>query len=215
MARQKQSAGGKPARQRKTRKGKEETAKATPTLFQFKITLVDSSPPIWRRIQVEDCTLDKLHEHIQTAMDWTNSHLHQFEMGGERYGDPELLDDFDCIDSTGILISETIPETSKRFRFSYEYDFGDGWEHEILFEGRPQPEPGRRYPICLAGERARPPEDIGGIFGYADFLEALQNKSHDRHEETLEWAGGWFDPEAFDPAAATKNMREGPPHWRD
>src|SRR5690606_16718125 len=66
---------------------------ASERLYQFKITLLESQPPIWRRIQVKNCTLDKFHEHIQTAMGWANSHLHQFEIDGERYGDPELLDD--------------------------------------------------------------------------------------------------------------------------
>ena len=112
---------------------------AAQRLYQFKITLNESNPPIWRRIQVKNCTLDKLHEHIQTAMGWTNSHLHQFKIEGELYGDPELLDDgfedFDCVDSTVTKISEIVPKEGKRFSFIYEYDFGDGWEHEVLFEG--------------------------------------------------------------------------------
>src|SRR5579871_2773011 len=105
---------------------------AAERVYQFKIMLKDSHPPIWRRIQVKDCTLDKLHEHIQTAMGWTNSHLHQFDIKGERYGDPELLDDgfadFECVDSTRTLLCEILPKTNKRFAFKYEYDFGDGWE---------------------------------------------------------------------------------------
>jgi hypothetical protein len=139
----------------------------TNNLYQFKITLLDTKPPIWRRIQVEDCTLGELHEHIQSAMGWTNSHLHQFEIEGERYGDPELLndgmDDLEFKDSTTTRVSAILPANSKRFRFTYEYDFGDGWEHEILFEGSPAPEPGKKYPICLEGGRACPPEDIGGV----------------------------------------------------
>ena len=87
-------------------------------LFQFKITLMESEPPIWRRIQVKDCTLDKLHEHIQTAMGWTNSHLHEFEINGQRHGNPELLDDgfegFECVDSTTTMISDIVPKGSKR-----------------------------------------------------------------------------------------------------
>jgi hypothetical protein len=123
---------------------------AAERLYQFKITLVDSKPPIWRRIQVRDCTLDKFHERIQTAMGWTNSHLHQFRINDESYGDPELLDDGfedeeDCIDSTEIKISEIVPRNGKRFRFWYEYDFGDGWEHELLFEGCLAAEKGQRY----------------------------------------------------------------------
>jgi hypothetical protein len=98
----------------------------TERLYQFKITLLESNPPIWRRIQVRQCTLDKLHQHIQLAMGWTNSHLHQFEIDGERYGDPELIDDgfedFECVDSTVTKISKVVPQEGSRFQFTYEYD---------------------------------------------------------------------------------------------
>ena len=128
-------------------------------LYQFKITLNDSKPVIWRRIQVKNGTLDKLHERIQTAMGWTNSHLHQFEIEGERYGDPKLLDDgfedFHYVDSTITKISEIVPKDGKPFQFEYEYDFGDGWSHEVLFEGCLRAEKGWRYPVCIEGERAR------------------------------------------------------------
>lgn len=191
---------------------------ASHTLFQFKITLDGIEPPIWRRIQVQDCTLDKLHEHIQTAMGWTNSHLHQFEIKGQRYGDPELLDDgfddFECEDSTTTLVSEILPKTGKRFAFKYEYDFGDSWEHEILFEGSPPIDPKAKYPVCLEGERACPPEDCGGVWGYGDFLKAIRNPKHEEHESMLEWIGGKFSPEAFDAKKATKEMKKGLPDWR-
>ena len=186
---------------------------ATGTLFQFKITLLGSEPAIWRRIQIEDCTLDKLHEHIQTAMGWTNSHLHQFEINSERYGDPELIDDgfddFECVDSTTTMVSEIVPKSGRRFAFKYEYDFGDGWEHEVLFEGCPSPEKGKKYPICLEGERACPPEDIGGVWSYAEFLEAITDPQHEEHESFLESCGGSFSPDVFDPATATRQMKKG------
>lgn len=189
-----------------------------PTLYQFKITLLGSSPPIWRRIQVPDCTLDKLHEYIQTAMGWTNSHLHQFEIRGKRYGDPALLDDgfeeFDGIDSTKTMISEIMPQRSKRFAFSYEYDFGDGWEHQIAFEGCPDPAEGKRYPLCLEGEQACPPEDVGGVWGYQDFLAAIADPQHEEHETYLDWCGGSFSREKFDPQQATTAMKKGLPDWR-
>ena len=179
-------------------------------LYQFKITLIGSSPSIWRRIQLQDCTLDKVHEHIQTAMGWTNSHLHQFDIKGDRYGDPELLndgfDDFECIDSTVTMLSEILPKTGKRFAFKYEYDFGDGWEHEVLFEGSPPLAKGKKYPLCLEGERSCPPEDVGGVWGYAEYLEALADQKHERHEEFIEWSGP-FDPENFDPKKATREMK--------
>jgi hypothetical protein len=187
-------------------------------VYQFKITLLESHPPIWRRIQVKDCTLDKLHEHIQTAMGWTNSHLHHFRVGERLYGDPtfmaENFEDMGYEDSTATKLSAILPRAGRRFRFEYEYDFGDGWQHEVLFEGAVRAERGKRYPVCLAGARGCPPEDVGGTWGYQEFLEALADPSHDRHEEFREWAGGPFDPEAFDPAAATGDMRRGLPDWR-
>jgi hypothetical protein len=200
-----------------TKKPKSKAKVASNTIFQFKITLLGSNPPIWRRTQVQDCTLDKLHEHIQTAMGWTNSHLHQFEIKGQRYGDPELLDDgfedFDCEDSTTTMVSDILPKTGKRFVFKYEYDFGDSWEHEVMFEGSPPVDPKSKYPLCLEGERACPPEDCGGIWGYGDFLEAIRNPKHEEHENMLEWIGGKFDPEKFDPGKATKEMKKGLPDW--
>jgi hypothetical protein len=192
-------------------------------VYQFRITLLDVHPPVWRRIQVKDCTLDKLHEHIQTSMGWTNSHLHHFIFGGDRdrklVGDPMLMaenfDDMDYGDSTTTKLSQVVPPDGQRFRFRYEYDFGDSWVHEVLFEGTLRAEPGRRYPLCVEGARACPPEDCGGPWGYGDFVEAVTDPDHEQHNELLEWVGGEFDPEAFDPAAATKEMHRGLPNWRN
>ena len=192
-------------------------AGATGEVYQFKVTLLDAEPPIWRRFQITDCTLDKLHEHIQTAMGWTNSHLHQFRIDGKFYGDPLLMgppEDLPYVDSTRTLLSDILPEDGGRFSFEYEYDFGDGWMHEVLFEGRPKSEPGVRYPLCLEGERACPPDDVGGVWGYAAFLEAIGDPEHEDHDEMCAWIGRKFDPEAFRPAAATKRMKAGLPDWR-
>jgi Plasmid pRiA4b ORF-3-like protein len=117
-------------------------------------------------------------------------------------------------DSTRTLLSDIVPRDGKPFRIEYEYDFGDGWQHEVLFEGRPPAEPGKRYPLCLEGEGACPPEDVGGVWGYADFLEAIADPDHEDHDELLEWAGGRFDPEVFSPAAASRRMKQGLPDWR-
>ena len=200
--------------------GKKPKAKTSAaTVYQFKITLKEIEPPIWRRIQTKDCTLDKLHEHIQTAMGWTNSHLHQFKIDGVTYGDPQLLqvefeDETPVVNSLRTKISNIVPADGKRFSFDYEYDFGDGWEHEILFEGCLQAEKGTRYPLCVEGARACPPEDVGGGHGYEEYLEAMADPKYERHEEFMEWRGP-FDPEAFDAQAATKEMRKGLPNWRE
>lgn len=187
-------------------------------IFQLKITLQGASPPIWRRIEVEDCTLDELHEHIQTAMGWTNSHLHHFRINNRLYGDPMLMeDDFDCMgyeDSTDTALGDVVPELAKQFRFIYEYDFGDNWEHEIIVEGCPLAEEESCYPRCVEGQRACPPEDVGGVRGYREYLQALADPDDEQHQLCLEWLGP-FDPEKFDAAAATKMMQQGLPEPGD
>jgi hypothetical protein len=192
------------------------SGKPADLVFQFKITLLETKPPIWRRILVRDATLDKLHEHIQSAMGWTNSHLHEFMIGGCRYGDPEYLnqgiDHAECVDSSRSLLSAILPTDGKPFRFKYVYDFGDNWEHEVIGEGSRKPEPGMKYPICIAGARACPPDDVGGVWGFYDYLEALDDPKHDRHEELLDW-GGPFNSEAFDAAETTRMMRRRLPKW--
>ncbi len=192
--------------------------RASERLYQFKITLNDLEPAIWRRIQVKDCTLDKFHEHIQSAMGWTNSHLHQFKIRGEYYGDPALLDDgygeFRCINSLETKISDIVPKNSKPLGFQYDYDFGDGWQHEVLFEGCLPVVKKGRYPVCLEGERSCPPEDIGGVWGYADFLQALSDPQHEQHKDYKEWIGD-FDAEKFDATKITEFMKRGLPNWRE
>jgi hypothetical protein len=186
-------------------------------LYQFRITLLGIQPAIWRRIQVKDGTLDKLHEHIQTAMGWTNSHLHHFKIGEQLYGDPDLVEEnfeeMQYEDSTSTKLSAILPRSGRLFAFEYEYDFGDGWQHEVLSEGCLRAERGKRYPVCVEGARACPPEDVGGAPGYEDYVGAMADPGNDRHEELLNWRGP-FNPEAFDPAKATKRMWRGLPDWR-
>lgn len=180
-------------------------------IYQLKITLIDSRPPIWRRIQVKDCTLDELHTFIQTAMGWENAHLHRFEINGERYGDPRFLDDdfgeFRVIDSLQTELSEILPSDEQPFAFLYVYDFGDYWVHEVQFESPVKAEIIRQPPICLEGERACPPEDVGGIWGYKNSLEAITDPDHEEHEHYVEWGAG-HDPEVFNVEETTERMRE-------
>jgi len=187
-------------------------------VFQFRISLKHTQPPIWRRIQVKDGTLDRLHEHIQTAMGWTNSHLHHFKINGKLYGDPLLVDEnfdeMDYADSTTTKFSEILPRSGERFQFEYEYDFGDCWRHAVLFEGCLRAEPGRRYPFCVEGERACPPEDSGGTPGYTELVGVLADPEDEQHDEIVTWLGKPFDPAAFDAGAATRRMKRGLPDWR-
>jgi hypothetical protein len=200
-------------------RGKARKKRPTRLLYQLKITLIGFQPAIWRRIQVKDCTLDRLHEYIQTAMGWTNSHLHHFDIDGQLYGDPELMaenfHEMNYRDSSITLVSDMVPEDGKRRRFKYVYDFGDAWEHEVLFEGCPKPEKDGNYPVCLDGERACAPEDVGGVWGYAEFLKTITSRKHRGRVEMLEWADGWFDPDEFDATTATKSMWKGLPEWRN
>ena len=188
-------------------------------LYQFKISLRVLRPLIWRRIQVRECTLDKLHEHIQAAMGWTNSHLHKFQISRMRYGDPLLLDDgFEdstpFIDSTNLKLAKIVPKNGQTMTFEYEYDFGDCWMHDVVFEGCLRSQRGTRYPICLEGERACPPEDSGGAYQYGEYVEALFDPEHEEHAQMLQWRGE-HDPTQFDFEKTTKRMRRGLPNWRN
>lgn len=184
--------------------------KAPVEIFQFKITLLGTEPPIWRRIQVPDGSLDELHHQIQSCMGWENGHLHSFKIDRQQYGDPGMLDSGwggpKIIDSLKTQLSDLLARRRKSFRFHYEYDFGDSWLHEIEYEGTMEAEAGGKYPRCLAGERACPPEDVGGVWGYADLVEALGDRKHERYAEMVEWVGRRFKPENFGVQAATKRM---------
>ena len=177
-------------------------------IYQLKITLKDSKPPIWRRVEVPDTvTLAQLHQIIQVAMGWYDSHLHQFTVGRAHYGVPDP-DDFEEVrDERRVTLDQIL--TGPKQKLVYEYDFGDGWEHVVLLEKAVPPEPGVPYPRCTAGKRACPPEDVGGVWGYESFLEAIRDPQHPEHAEMLEWVGGEFDPELFDLAAVNKALRTG------
>lgn len=177
------------------------------TIYQLKITLKDIRPPIWRRVQVRsDATLAQLHWVIQISMGWTNSHLHSFNIQGTEYGVPVSEFDFDDMkvcDERTVKLSQVIP--GEKFKFSYLYDFGDAWEHEILVEKVLKVDPTCDYPNCITGKRACPPEDCGGVWGYRHLLAVIQDSNHPEHEEILEWVGGFFDPE--DPDLEDVNSR--------
>lgn len=168
-------------------------------VYQIKVTLKGSKPPIWRRIQVtSDTGLYELHHILQVVMGWEDYHLHQFIIGGRYFGQPhpDYGFDLEMVDETTVKLNQVV--SGVKTKFTYEYDFGDGWEHTILIEKILPLEAGEHYPACLTGRRACPPEDCGGIWGYAYLLEAIQNPDHPEHEHLLEWVGGGFDPEAFD-----------------
>src|SRR3954451_3188861 len=180
-------------------------AKAPGVVYQLKITLRDIKPPIWRRVQVKDCTLNQLHDIIQTCMGWDGYHLHAFEIGGKQYGEPDPDGMMEMEDERKVRFSQFVARGFKKF--TYTYDFGDNWRHVIQVEKVLDAEPGVRYPRCVAGKRACPPEDCGGPWGYQNFLEAVQNPRHPEHEDMVEWAGDEFDPESFDMEAVNEELR--------
>lgn len=169
-------------------------------LYQLKITLLDSKPPIWRRVLVgSDTTLDELHQIIQDAMGWYDTHMHAFTSDkGEHFGPPETNDDILSFkDESRARLDRLLRKPKKKLL--YEYDFGDGWMHEILLE-KQLPLIGNQDPVkCLGAVGACPPEDIGGVFGYERFLEVINNPDHPEHEDMADWYGAdRFDPAAVD-----------------
>ncbi|OFW65600.1 MAG: hypothetical protein A2Z12_02180 [Actinobacteria bacterium RBG_16_68_21] len=177
------------------------------TVHQLKVTLRNVKPPIWRRIVVPSyLTLGELSIVLLAAMGWTDSHLHVFEIGDTRYGmpDPEW-DDLGFLDEDRISVGKALTVVGSRLR--YEYDFGDGWEHDLLIEGITLPDRTVKYPLCLAGRRACPPEDCGGPWGYGEILELLANPTRPDPEEIRAWVGPDFDPKHFDVDEATAAMR--------
>ncbi|HEU5423772.1 MAG TPA: plasmid pRiA4b ORF-3 family protein [Nitrolancea sp.] len=169
----------------------------TSQVFQLKVTLRGSKPPIWRRLQLRgSTTLPELHEILQIVMDWDDAHLHSFTAGGVEYGVPEP-GGFDAMRSEKRARLDRLVRNPKD-RIRYEYDFGDSWDHDLVVEKVLPADPTVRYPVVLAGRRAAPPEDVGGIWGYAHFLQSLNDPADPEHEMYTEWIGGDFDPEAFD-----------------
>jgi hypothetical protein len=172
-------------------------------LYQLKITLKWSKPPIWRRVVVRgDMTLDRLHNVIQIAMGWTDSHLHQFVVGSGLartcYGrpDPEFADlGTETLNEKRYTVGDLAPVAKRKF--IYEYDFGDSWHHEVVAEKILPADPAFRHPVCLAGAKACPPEDCGGIGGYYNLLGILADPKHPEHEDMKEWIGGELNTEQF------------------
>ena len=196
---------------REAARGETPVAHKSDAIYQFKVNLKESHPSIWRRIQVPDCTLGELHEVLQVVMGWEDCHLHQFIVRGEYYGrpDPQGKDwDIEIEDEEKISISQ-IAKTGRKVRFIYEYDFGDSWQHEILLEKILEPEPSVTYPRCIEGARACPPEDVGGIWGYGDFLVAISDPNHESHAQMVEWFGRRFNPEKFSVDNVNKELRKG------
>lgn len=168
-------------------------------IYQIRVELDEAKPPIWRKLLVPSTlSLSDLHKIIQTAMGWTNSHLHQFIKDGVTYVDTSYDMDFgmsDDEDYKDVKISDLIK--NEKDKFYYIYDFGDNWEHKITLQKILPVDKNKKYPVCVSGKRNTPPEDCGGIWGYESMLKALADPEDDDHEMYTEWLGGDFDSEYF------------------
>lgn len=193
------------------------TAWEEPNAVQIKVTLDDIEPPIWRRLLVPlTTTLSELHHILQAAMGWTDSHLHQFEIGGLRYGDLEMLNqdrfegDAQAFDASEVRLRDFQFWYDDGPSFVYVYDFGDDWRHTVQLEKLLALKPAPKSATCIEGVRSCPPEDVGGPPGYFEFLRVLLSPEPEEIEEQRQlkrWSGGKFDPERFDLAKADKAVR--------
>jgi hypothetical protein len=170
------------------------------TIVQLKITLDDIKPAVLRRTEVPfDIRLDRLHLTIQAAMGWTNSHLYEIRAGSVGWSTPYPDADWagDVLDARKARLDTVIEDVGTK-TLRYLYDFGDGWEHTIKLERLIDPEPATRYPRLIEAKGRCPPEDIGGPWGYAEFLEAIADPKHERHREFKEWFADDFNPHVVD-----------------
>ena len=175
-------------------------------VLEIRVQLQYIEPPVWRRLRIRSAaTLADLHDAIQGAMGWSDSHLHEFFIGGRRYG--PLYEDApeELIDETKVTLQAL--KLAKGARFLYSYDFGDNWEHDIQVDKIEDMAAGLLHPLCLDGARACPPEDCGGPPGYQELLDALANPRHPRHRELRRWVGKDWDAGRFDLDAVNRALR--------
>lgn len=180
------------------------------SIVQADVHIIDVEPPIRRTLELPlSLNLAQLHEVLQASFGWTDSHLHHFDIGGLVYGAPEFDEDgfFDhqTFEANNVRLSDFLFSREEPIVLFYEYDYGDGWIHCIELTRRPRQD-GVDYPRCVSGCRAGPPEDVGGPFGYGNFLEAWNDPTHEEHEAYRRWAGRAFNPEKFDLDAINKNI---------
>lgn len=174
----------------------------------LRVELLDVAPLVWRRVLVSNqWTLSSLHGYLQWVMGWTDTHAHEFEIGDGMVAPDwwieEIGHDRDARgyrDERRVSVAAVASQLGTRGEFEYRYDMGDGWRHRIVVESLPliAEAPDLRLPVCLAGENACPPEDVGGPPGYALFLEVLADRGHEQHHDMVRWIGGVFDPKGFD-----------------
>lgn len=173
-------------------------------VYAVKITLLQTRPPVWRRILIDrDITLSKLHRTLQIVMEWENSHLHQFVFPSGKKLAVRLGSGTKIVNESRTRLGDLICTAGARLL--YEYDFGDSWQHELLLEEVLLGDEAF-HQMCVAGERACPPEDCGGPQGFAEMLAALQDVNHPEHEDVYAWVGD-FTPESFSKEEINRRLR--------
>lgn len=178
-------------------------------IYQIKVSLRGARPPIWRRLEVPaDVNLARLHELIQVAFDWHDSHLHVFETAYGSFGRPDA--ELGHRAASRVTLEQVAPAVGDKLR--YTYDFGDNWEHDIVVEKVLDRDASVAYPRCVGGRRAAPPEDCGGVWGYAELMEILGDPTHPEHRDRLDWLDlddpTDFDPARFDAKAVTAALQQ-------
>ena len=176
------------------------------TIYRVRVSLLDIEPPIWRRIELSSqTTLRQFHRILQIAMGWENSHLHEFLVGLQRYGipDPTYDEPGDVVPEGKVRLSDFLSTPGAQIR--YHYDFGDCWQHAIELESEIEAVAGIEYPHLVDGARSCPPEDCGGVSGYADLLNILMDPQNEEFQHMRAWAGDKFNAEVS--SAKTINMR--------
>ena len=182
--------------------------KTSRTVYLLRVSLAGTCPEIWRTVLVpDDYTLAHLHVILQTVMNWLDYHLHEFEISRKTYGRPDYDDQAEgLLDERAVALREVLAAAKEPF--AYTYDFGDGWRLSLVVQEILGRDPKTLYPQCVDGSRSAPPEDVGGLFGYERFLEAIADPLNEEHDEQLEWVGGSFDPEEFDLEYVNTELRK-------
>jgi Plasmid pRiA4b ORF-3-like protein len=191
-----------------TRKAPLRVVRAPAQIYQLRIELQYLKPAIWRRVLVPgSIKLSKFHVVILWSMGWQGGHMHEFVIGQTNYGepDPEFPQVPPVVREDRVTLQQALGGL-KTIR--YIYDFGDDWEHKIKLEKTLPFDPEMKHPQCIAGQYACPPEDVGGVDGYIDFLDAIRNPAHEEHASMLEWVGGGFDPLTFDLDETNERLSE-------
>jgi len=178
------------------------------TVYRLRVALLETTPPIWRRFVVPSgVTLHRLHLILQKVMGWTNSHLYSFKIGPDEYAMPDPdneLYELPFKNSKRVKLSQLLKKKGQIFQ--YVYDFGDNWTHQLVVEDIFPRDPFTIHLSCLGGERACPPEDCGGVHGYADLLRTISDPQHEDYLDMMTWLGGYFDAEAFDIEAVNDRL---------